>query len=107
MKAWLLVLVFVLLALITVEALPDCQALVDRGSGNKRERKFAYVHARNQCEPFFYKGSGGNSNRFNSFNACTTACKVPISAPTPTSPKVIIRVLSNPIPLCDSDKCKK
>jgi len=38
-------------------------------------KKFAYIPSNKGCDSFVYGGCGGNANRFNSKQACESACR--------------------------------
>ncbi|XP_030623932.1 kunitz-type U19-barytoxin-Tl1a [Chanos chanos] len=47
---------------------------VDKGTGDKMEFRYHYDQDRGFCLPFYYKGEGGNDNRFETERACMEAC---------------------------------
>ncbi|XP_052422533.1 BPTI/Kunitz domain-containing protein [Carassius gibelio] len=53
---------------------PQCTEPKDEGKGKARVLNYFYDPQLQHCVPFFYKGAGGNSNRFNSDEACVKAC---------------------------------
>ncbi|XP_064164868.1 boophilin-G2 isoform X1 [Anguilla rostrata] len=52
----------------------QCGHPMDEGTGEKQDLKFYYSKEKKVCEPFHYKGIGGNDNRFNSDMECMEAC---------------------------------
>ena len=46
----------------------------DAGKGKGKFRKFYYDQAKEKCYPFNYKGTAGNSNRFDSKELCEEQC---------------------------------
>ncbi|XP_043087558.1 BPTI/Kunitz domain-containing protein [Puntigrus tetrazona] len=53
---------------------PRCTEPRDEGKGNAKVLMYFYDSHFQYCVPFFYKGEGGNSNRFKSDQECVTAC---------------------------------
>ncbi|KAI1720699.1 kunitz/Bovine pancreatic trypsin inhibitor domain-containing protein [Ditylenchus destructor] len=55
---------------------PDCAASRDPGTEceNGAQRMFYYDKKLGVCQPFNYKGCGGNSNRFESSEECKKTC---------------------------------
>ncbi|KAI7793557.1 putative boophilin-H2, partial [Triplophysa rosa] len=51
-----------------------CTDPVDEGTGGEKHLKFHYDPQSGVCTPFFYKGQGGNSNRFDSDEDCLREC---------------------------------
>lgn len=53
---------------------PECSQPKDEGTGKETMLKFFYDPKQQVCVPFFYKGEGGNDNRFNTDKDCMIAC---------------------------------
>ncbi|XP_067289932.1 BPTI/Kunitz domain-containing protein [Pseudorasbora parva] len=53
---------------------PKCKEGRDEGQGKEKLLKFSYDPQVQFCVPFFYKGEGGNGNRFDSDKDCMKAC---------------------------------
>nr|XP_055063700.1 boophilin-H2 [Misgurnus anguillicaudatus] len=53
---------------------PMCTDPIHEGTGGEKQLKFHYDPELGVCSPFFYKGEGGNSNRFDSDKDCLKAC---------------------------------
>lgn len=53
---------------------PQCTDPKDEGKGQEKSLKYFYDDQLQYCVPFFYKGEGGNSNRFDSDKDCMKAC---------------------------------
>ncbi len=53
---------------------PRCTEPRDEGEGKAKLLKYFYDPQLQYCVPFFYKGEGGNSNRFESDKDCVKAC---------------------------------
>ncbi|XP_016312270.1 BPTI/Kunitz domain-containing protein [Sinocyclocheilus anshuiensis] len=53
---------------------PRCTEPRDEGEGKAKLLEYFYDPQLQHCVPFFYKGGGGNSNRFNSDKDCVKAC---------------------------------
>lgn len=53
---------------------PMCTDPVDEGTGGEKHLKFHYDPESGVCTPFFYKGQGGNSNRYDSDKDCLGSC---------------------------------
>ncbi|MBN3316566.1 F221B protein, partial [Atractosteus spatula] len=54
----------------------DCTQPKEEGIGDKQDLTFYYDPTAGKCLPFYYKGSGGNANRFNSDRECMKACSL-------------------------------
>ncbi|XP_036384122.1 kunitz-type serine protease inhibitor bitisilin-3 [Megalops cyprinoides] len=50
-----------------------CADPMDQGTGNEQQLKY-YFSQTDGCLPFFYKGEGGNGNRFNNESECVWTC---------------------------------
>ncbi|XP_067255073.1 BPTI/Kunitz domain-containing protein [Chanodichthys erythropterus] len=53
---------------------PQCTDHKDEGKGKEKLLRYFYDPQLQFCVPFFYKGEGGNLNRFDSDKNCTKAC---------------------------------
>nr|XP_040019638.1 BPTI/Kunitz domain-containing protein [Gasterosteus aculeatus aculeatus] len=53
-----------------------CQLPADSGEGSSFIFALSYDPVSDQCNPFFYKGQGGNGNRFQSERECIRNCSV-------------------------------
>ncbi|CAM4728835.1 unnamed protein product [Leuciscus chuanchicus] len=53
---------------------PQCTDARDEGKGTDKLMRYFYDSNTQFCIPFFYKGEGGNSNRFKSDAKCMRAC---------------------------------
>ncbi|KAM4614962.1 inter-alpha-trypsin inhibitor [Polymixia lowei] len=51
-----------------------CQEEKDEGSGDAQRLQYFYDQAVATCHPFYYKGQGGNGNRFSSDKECMETC---------------------------------
>ncbi|KAE9548997.1 hypothetical protein FO519_007789 [Halicephalobus sp. NKZ332] len=68
---------FILAGFIVVIHGQDCSLSRDTGescSENSSSRMFYFDSRMSVCQPFFYKGCGGNSNKFSSAQECKEAC---------------------------------
>ncbi|THD26593.1 hypothetical protein D915_002385 [Fasciola hepatica] len=54
-----------------------CNLPIDPGSSDEFIHSYGYSPEKGRCVPFFYKGIGGNSNRFSSLQECNRVCVVP------------------------------
>lgn len=52
----------------------DCTEMVNEGTGQENLLQFFYNKDRERCFPFFYKGEGGNGNRFPTELQCLGNC---------------------------------
>ncbi|KAG7476571.1 hypothetical protein MATL_G00084400 [Megalops atlanticus] len=57
----------------TVNTDKRCTNTKDEGTGNEQQLKYYFEGS--MCLPFFYKGEGGNDNRFNNESECIWACR--------------------------------
>ncbi|XP_028836304.1 boophilin-H2 [Denticeps clupeoides] len=57
----------------------QCSEALNVGTGEDRLLKYFYDKDLGFCVPFFYKGDGGNENRFNSDDECLKACSPNVS----------------------------
>ena len=48
----------------------------EEGQGTQFIIALFYDHAKDQCQPFLYKGEGGNANRFVNERECIRNCSV-------------------------------
>ncbi|XP_061413779.1 kunitz-type U19-barytoxin-Tl1a-like [Lethenteron reissneri] len=72
---------------------PSCNHLADEGTAVEyveRALKFYYEAQDDICLPFFYKGNGGNANRFTRFRDCMKTCSKRVSQLYPAGGKVCI-----------------
>ncbi|XP_056096681.1 BPTI/Kunitz domain-containing protein [Rhinichthys klamathensis goyatoka] len=53
---------------------PKCTDVRDEGKGTEKFLRYSYDSKLQFCVPFFYKGQGGNSNRFESDKDCMITC---------------------------------
>ncbi|KAK7125340.1 hypothetical protein R3I93_020883 [Phoxinus phoxinus] len=53
---------------------PRCTDARDEGKGKEKLLRYSYDSKLQFCVPFFFKGEGGNSNRFDSDKDCMKAC---------------------------------
>ncbi|KAK3550177.1 hypothetical protein QTP86_021209 [Hemibagrus guttatus] len=53
---------------------PDCTEMTNEGTGQDKILQFFYDHHFGYCLPFFYKGEGGNGNRFDTDQQCMANC---------------------------------
>ncbi|XP_041650599.1 papilin-like [Cheilinus undulatus] len=61
----------------TCASTPDfCQLPQDEGTGHSFILSVSYDAANDRCIPFFYKGEGGNANRFTNERECIRNCSV-------------------------------
>lgn len=51
-----------------------CQDPRDYGDGSDNVLEYYFNTERNQCEAFYYSGSGGNGNRFSTSEQCERQC---------------------------------
>ncbi|KAL5970433.1 Kunitz-type serine protease inhibitor conotoxin [Taenia solium] len=51
-----------------------CSQPIDKGYGRARISAWGYDVARGHCVHFFYRGAGGNENRFQTLKKCRRAC---------------------------------
>ncbi|KAL5106551.1 Kunitz-type serine protease inhibitor conotoxin [Taenia crassiceps] len=51
-----------------------CSQPIVSGNGKARISAWAYDPSRGCCVHFFYRGSGGNANRFQTLKKCRRAC---------------------------------
>ncbi|KAF7636703.1 hypothetical protein Mgra_00003882, partial [Meloidogyne graminicola] len=74
----LIIALLVLAALISLSScIPKkCKLPKNEGRPPPPVIKWWYVPSARACKTFLYKGSGGNSNRFNTKAACERTCKV-------------------------------
>ncbi|KAF1386742.1 hypothetical protein PFLUV_G00098040 [Perca fluviatilis] len=57
--------------------IPDfCRLQSDEGQGTSFTFALYYDHAKDECNPFIYKGIGGNANRFRNERDCIRNCSV-------------------------------
>ncbi|XP_033902389.3 tissue factor pathway inhibitor isoform X1 [Acipenser ruthenus] len=72
----LLVTLFVVLTTLQLSSAvhPDCKLDMDEGQGEGRGFRLFYNIKVDQCQPFSYKGSGGNGNRFFTDRMCMSNC---------------------------------
>merc|ERR1719228_1386630 len=78
------------MALIVVDAnfnhvYEKCTRTFSEGSGHSRIRKFYWDSMNHRCRTFYYRGSGGNENNFDSYLECRNECDP--SYQTATDPK--------------------
>ncbi|XP_041087208.1 uncharacterized protein LOC121301691 isoform X1 [Polyodon spathula] len=52
----------------------DCSLSPDAGTGSQNRIQFHYDKIKNLCQPFIYKGEGGNANRFAKEKECMKNC---------------------------------
>ncbi|XP_026995195.1 boophilin-H2 [Tachysurus fulvidraco] len=52
----------------------SCTEMMNEGTGQDTLLQFYYNHYLGYCLPFFYKGDGGNSNRFATDQQCMEIC---------------------------------
>lgn len=48
--------------------------MINEGTGQDKILQFYYNHDFGYCLPFFYKGEGGNGNRFDTDQHCMEKC---------------------------------
>ncbi|XP_067107066.1 boophilin-H2 [Osmerus mordax] len=53
---------------------PNCSKQMEEGTGEQSELQYFYDHSTGFCMPFFYKGQGGNDNRFHNDRDCMESC---------------------------------
>ncbi|NP_001373281.1 uncharacterized protein LOC322379 precursor [Danio rerio] len=53
---------------------PKCTGQKDEGTGTEKIKKYFYDLQADSCVPFYFKGTGGNGNRFDSDKECVKAC---------------------------------
>ncbi|XP_051971712.1 kunitz-type U19-barytoxin-Tl1a-like [Xyrauchen texanus] len=53
---------------------PQCTDIVNHGTGEDKLYRFYFDPQIRACTPFFYKGQGGNNNRYDSDQECMKAC---------------------------------
>ncbi|XP_017344840.1 boophilin-G2 isoform X1 [Ictalurus punctatus] len=53
---------------------PGCTEMMNEGTGKENTLQFYYNEETQLCIPFFYKGEGGNSNRFTTELQCLEKC---------------------------------
>ncbi|XP_062870873.1 kunitz-type U19-barytoxin-Tl1a [Trichomycterus rosablanca] len=53
---------------------PRCSEILNEGTGQEKNLQFYYNQPLGFCVPFFYKGEGGNNNRFSSDKDCLASC---------------------------------
>jgi len=68
---------------------PKCTDVRDEGKGTEKFLRYFYDSKFEFCVPFFYKGEGGNSNRFNSDKDCMRTCSPNGQQIYPTDGKTI------------------
>ncbi|CAI5448083.1 unnamed protein product [Caenorhabditis angaria] len=70
--------VAILLVLLPIGTFADCFSGKDVGNSNcgqNGERQFFFHKQTRTCQPFYYQGCDGNDNRYQTKQACETACK--------------------------------
>ncbi|XP_060765376.1 BPTI/Kunitz domain-containing protein [Neoarius graeffei] len=53
-----------------------CTEMMDEGTGSEKILQFYYMEDVDFCNPFFYKGEGGNGNRFTTEQQCLGNCSL-------------------------------
>lgn len=64
----------ILLALTVTVSLVECYQPKDKGSGDLWLMRYYYNWREQKCLRFIYKGSGGNTNRFETKEECNRRC---------------------------------
>lgn len=54
----------------------DCMLPLKEGYCSKRIPSYYYDPTINSCEPFYYRGHGGNNNRFDKVEQCEELCVI-------------------------------
>uniref|UniRef100_G3NL40 Si:dkeyp-73b11.8 n=1 Tax=Gasterosteus aculeatus aculeatus TaxID=481459 RepID=G3NL40_GASAC len=71
-----------------------CQLPADSGEGSSFIFALSYDPVSDQCNPFFYKGQGGNGNRFQSERECIRNCSVNAEAIYPMKGEMILKKIN-------------
>ncbi|KAJ8260763.1 hypothetical protein COCON_G00164860 [Conger conger] len=66
----------------------ECTLHMDPGTGEEQQPQFFYSEEKKMCLPFYYKGAGGNGNRFATDKACMEACSDNLAAVYPSGGEV-------------------
>ncbi|XP_051540735.1 boophilin-H2-like [Myxocyprinus asiaticus] len=67
--------VFLTCGLVSVSSMgPQCTDIIDEGTGEDKLYRFHFDPQLGSCTPFYYKGQGGNNNRYDSDQECMKAC---------------------------------
>lgn len=69
-----------------------CELPSDIGEGPNFIFSLYYVAAQDRCDPFIYKGQGGNANRFSNEKDCIRNCSSSSESIYPMNGKVILNI---------------
>ncbi len=65
---------------------------MDEGEGTAFKFAMYYDADKDQCNPFLYKGQGGNANRFNNERECMRNCSTNAEDVYPMDGKMILLI---------------
>lgn len=84
-----------------------CQLSSDGGEGSSFTFSFFYDPLKDRCNPFIYKGEGGNGNRFGNEKECIRNCSVNAEKTYPMDGKIVINMMNITVIHLDSLLCFK